>query len=145
MKNKFVLKIIKSFCYSTLINMIPVLVEYFNSSIIFLGISNELKLQLTESVRSQINLLFLKTISSGLDSNRLSLPDSVIIKLYVSTINSISITESFFFIFSFISGDKSLHDLFAFIPIIQSPFKVNSLSFVISIVLECSDWTLGCP
>ena len=72
--NKFVLKIIKSFGYSTLINIIPVLVEYFNSSIIFLGISNELKLQLIESVRSQINLLFLKTISSGLDSKRLSLP-----------------------------------------------------------------------
>src|SRR3978361_974509 len=106
--------------------MMPVLVEYFNSSIIFLGISNELKLQLIESVLSQINLLFLKTISSGLDSNKLSLPEPFIIKLYGSTISSISIIELFFFIFSFILGDKSLHDLLAFTPTIQSPFRVNS-------------------
>ena len=123
----------------------PVVDKFFNRSIISLGISNEPWLQFIESVRSQIKLLFRKTISLEFDNKRSSFPEPLIMKLYGSTINSISITELFFFIFSFILGIKSLHDLFAFTPIIQSPLKVKFLSFVISIVLECKDWTLGCP
>ncbi len=127
------------FAQSTFICIMPIFDGSLKELIISLGISKELKLQLMERVRSQINLLFLKTMSSSFVNNNLLSPKPFIMKLYGSTISPISITESFFLILFFISGFRSLQALFAFIPIMQSPFSVKSLSFVISIVLACKD------
>lgn len=131
------------FAHSTFICIIPIFDGSFKELIISLGISKELKLQLMERVRSQINLLFLKTMSSSFVNNSLSSPKPFIMKLCGSTIRPISISESFFLILFFIPEPRSLQALFAFIPIMQSPFSVKSLSFVISIVLACKDCTFG--
>ena len=123
----------------------PCLEGSLSNSTIFLGICMALRLQFRHRVRSQIKLLFLKTISWWWVRRRFSLPNPWILKVNGSTIKSISMKDWLFLILFFKSIVRSEHDLVALTPIIQSPRSVRCGSLVISMVRAWRERTLLWP